>query len=125
MLYYALSLDKWNYRGIYYGVRKCDENIPYGKDNILDDNLRKILTIPGSNTSTEWLSWKWYEYPYNFDRISLKEKNNVKFYTELLRSFEDKDNFVTKHYINPFIEYVEQTEKILDKFYQEQELENS
>lgn len=129
LLHYALALDKWEYRGIYYGIRKCAENIPYKKNNV-PDSLRKILTITGSRTNPMWLSWKWFEYPYSFDRISLKEKNNVRFYTELLRSYDDKDNdnidnFVVRHYVNPFMEYVDQTEKILDMFYQEQKMENS
>ncbi len=116
LLYYALELDKWDYRGLSYGIGKCNENIPYEKNNI-PDSLREILNITNSNTSFGWLSWKWFEYPYNFDRISLKEKDVVRFYTELLKSYDDIDNFVEKHYINPFIEYIEQTENVLDAYY--------
>jgi len=116
ILHYAVELDKWDFRGLYYGIRKCDENVPYKRDDIPSD-LKKILKITNSKPSFWWLSWKLFNAPYNLDRVSLKEEKVVRFYVELLKNYNNLESFIIEHYINPFMEYIEQTENILDKYY--------
>jgi len=111
LLHYALELDKWEYKGLYYGIRKCDKDIPY-KDREIPETLKVIPEITNSSVSPWWLSWKWFEYPYNM--IKGDEKD---FYIEFINEYSNIDNFIEEHYLKPLINYIDMTESFLDNFY--------